>query len=189
MVRTVIPAERFDEVVSRCLVPTMEQRGLRRVSSATYEARFEGLGLVVVIGLDVSRTSELHAWVGSPDDDAGMVSVDALDPPFATSVASDERELADVLDRFAVFLTTKHPGFFSEGPLAFVDVVDRLRESANDYTRRVMNAPILDRADDAWRRHDFAMVVELLASIRGSLDQTHLRRLEYALAKGDQGHG
>jgi hypothetical protein len=47
-----------------------------------------------------------------------------------------------------------------------------------------MSAPILVRADDAWRRHDFAEVVELLAPIRGSLDQARLRRLAYALAQG-----
>jgi len=180
-----MPADRFDEVVSRCLAPTLHRHGLRRVTSDPYEARFECSWLVLVVGLDVYRTSELHAWVGQPDDDAGMVSVDALEPPFATGVASDERELADALDRLAAFLVTQHQGLLSGDPLAFVDAVAYRRESANDYTMRIINAPTLARADDAWRQHDFAKVAELLAPIRGSLDQTHLRRLEYALAKAD----
>jgi hypothetical protein len=129
VVRTVIPADRFDEVVSRCLAPTLQEHGLRRVATGPYEARFEGPWLVVVIGFDVYRTSELHAWVGQPDVEAGMVSVDALEPPFATGVATDEHELADALDRLAAFLMANQQGLLAGDPLAFVDVVDRLREA------------------------------------------------------------
>lgn len=181
-----IAADRFDEIVSRCLTPALQQHGLRRVATDPYQARFEGPGLVVVIGLDIYRTSELHAWVGQPEDDAGLMSVDTLEPPFATGMATDEHELADALDRLTAFLMTNHQGLLSGDPLAFVDAVDHLRESAHEYTQRVMNAPILERAEIAWRRRDFTEVVELLAPIRGSLDQPQLRRLEYALSQEGQ---
>lgn len=49
-----------------------------------------------------------------------------------------------------------------------------------EYTREVVQQPIRESADRAWRAKDFAMVVQCYGSIRKDLTPTERRRLEYA---------
>lgn len=81
----------------------------------------------------------------------------------------------------AAGLVEEHYGPVLRGdPIALERVKVFSSKRNEDYTREVVQQPIRDSADRAWRAKDFAMVAQYYGSIRKDLTPTERRRLEYA---------
>lgn len=183
LVGAVTTSETFQDKISSVLVPVLRPFGLRKVTFVPYEAQIESAWIKLVVALDALRTQELQAWIGSRNEPDDLISVDALEPRFTPGIATNADELESALRRLVDFLTTHQSSLLEGDPVAWADAVDAKQERAAEYTHSVLNTPILARADEAWSRRDFRSVVDLLAPIRGHLDRTHVRRLEYSVGK------
>lgn len=94
--------------------------------------------------------------------------------------ASNQKALRGCIHMIAD-LVAKHYRPMLAGDLAVLDRVAAYSSEKNAaYTRQLVEQPVRDAADKAWREKDYVRVRELYGSIRDSLTPVERKRLEYA---------
>ena len=174
--------ERFSPLLSAC--------GFGPAHVDDYTVRFEKPGAFVEITFDARRSRELDVWVGRMDDPepplelADVLRATDCAPERVEGVqlmqASEPEVLSRLLDRAFEALDACAQDFLRGDVDSFARAKEIRSARAREYTRQVRTSPDVTAADLAWQRKDYRTVHALLDPIRDELDDTHLRRLDFA---------
>lgn len=191
-----IAAPEYSQLVQETLGAALASGGFRLDQEDPYRVRFRRASVFVDAIYDAGHSRELFIWVGRDDDGAepplslpDAVRAAGCDDRAVARVAGtqsgDSGFLAGLLrDAAALLLGPARP--FLEGDAAAFEVAHRQRsERARAYTAELNNRGALAEADQAWEAKDYARVSSVLGSLRGSLDEPHRRRLEFAEKRRD----
>ncbi len=94
--------------------------------------------------------------------------------------ASTPERLESVLKRMAGLLEEHGGPVLAGDDEVFRALVADTKIRSEVYTRSVVQKPVRQAADDAWRKREFARVVDLYESIEVDLTAVELSRLQYA---------
>lgn len=176
--------------VERHIINLLSDFGLTVVSRADFSVRFEGDGVVVQVDYDSVRSHELELWVGQaelpePPFSLGDLLGSTDCPPDQVAgidliQVSDEATLERQLAKCAELLRVYGGPFLRGDVFAFAGAATHRSHRASIYTARLVTGATVDKADAAWRRHDYDRVYALLAPIRADLDIVRRRRLDLA---------
>jgi hypothetical protein len=134
---------------------------------------------------------ELTIWLGGAGQNdepplalpdvlrATQCEIDAIDR-IARSQTGDATALERLLNDARDLMSVCAQAFLRGDPSAFASARGIRSERARAYTAELRNRGVLEAADAAWQNKDYGRVHDLLNPLRDSLDEHHLRRLNFA---------
>jgi hypothetical protein len=186
------PRERlgFERTVAQYLKPILITCEFICTESTLYLVKFESLRVVTTMSHDrlsyeievaFARKAELAQRFTLAD-----VLRAALGPghdqqkSFQASKAQDVewcvKTIAGLLERYG-------QAILEEQPAAYRRVAKIAHAQNNTYTKQVVQKPIRDKAEKAWRNQDYAQVRDIYESIESDLTSLEKRRRIYACGK------
>src|SRR5262249_31169890 len=94
--------------------------------------------------------------------------------------ASEPVRVVDCVSTIARLLTAYGRAILAGDAAAFDRLEETRRKRDTEHTRTIVADPIRQRADEAWKRHDYATVRDLYQSIEDALTAVEKERLRYA---------
>lgn len=181
----------FSQLVKDTLTETLAEEGLKLTGTGPYAVRFENSAVFVQPSYEPTRGRELVIWIGEVAQGAEppftlpdilrATSCDEQTIERAARTQTGDPEFLRRLLQDAASLLHQYATPFLRGDADAFAAAKRIRSAAaKEYTTAVIMAPILERADTAWRDRNYAAVAEILAPHEEQLDERDRRRLSYA---------
>lgn len=184
----------FEEVACQTVGSVLGAYGYMLVAATDFRVRFERPTSYVEVTYDASRSNEVSIWLDElpAHTEPPLELADVLratdcgsnDIRFAELIqTTDAVALRRLLARAAQLVRDCATPFLDDGRESFDTARELRSRRAAAYTARMRNRPVFEAADAAWAEKEYDRVYDLLNPIRSSIDEPHLRRLEFAERK------
>jgi hypothetical protein len=180
---------RFTELVEEAFRFLENRFGFRLVRSEPPTlVRYES-GPIFLNVYHGRRSYEIDVEVGRVAEPGGRSYrlrdvLDALGEPDAKRrtyfSASDPPGVRRAVEEAAELVASHYEPLLRGDEAAFQRVAERTKEHDREVTRGIVQRPVRDEAERAWRGRDYERVKELYGAIRADLSPTETKRLEYA---------
>ena len=188
----------FAEAVREHIAPVLTAQGFACSEEGPYVVRFASATVILAVSHD-PISFEIEVTFARKADTSQQCNLrDMLELASAPGrkeraffQASQPERVLECVRTIAGLLREYGETVLAGEPAAFERMaeISRLRNEA--YTKEVVQKPIRNAAEEAWRKHDYVTVRDLYASIEPDLTPVEKKRLGYAESHlvGHEGHG
>ena len=175
----------FTEAAARHIEPLLASFGFRCTGSSCYVVEYSSPN--VLLDLVHDRLSYgIGAEFQRIDDPNQRCSLGGLltsKGEAASFQASTPQAVDVVIKKIAGLLRQYGANVLSGDAETYQRLVDETADRSKEYTREVVQHPVREAAENAWKNRDYAKVHELYGSIESDLTPVERGRLEYAASK------
>lgn len=171
------------------------KHGFKCIKSGPWLVKYQSELVFINIRFDGERSYELACEIGRNDDLRGTLKVPFNLGEIIRSKGHSEEDVrtffqvtsSDSLKKFvkelAGHLKAYAQDLFTGSDASFNSVADFRDKECKEYALETELRLMRNQLDIAWQNKDYKKVIDLLTPLKGELEQSELKKLNYALKK------